>query len=408
MHVWLLSHNFPPETNALASRTFEHAREWAADGRSFDVLTDVPHFPEGVVYPGYPNRFGHSLVEGISVYRFPVWPFANRGRLRRSLSFASFLLSCLVFSHRIARRPDLIVASTPQPFTALAGYLLSRRYRVPLVLEVRDLWPESIAAVGAVRDGLMLRPVRQMMDFLYRRASRIVALTEAFRTAIANRGIDPARIELVGPGVRSDWLESGACPATMAALRTRHGLGDRRVVAYLGTIGMAHGVEVMLQAARLSRHPDVVYVVVGAGAGVAALERALERSPCPRFRLVPRQPRELMPSWLALSQVLVVLLKDRPVFETVIPSKLIEAMGSRKPVVLAVRGESAQLLLRSGGGLCVTPGSAEELLSACEGLLDDPERASRLAENGSRYVREHHDRRELARRFWDILGRVSG
>ncbi|GMU52007.1 MAG: glycosyltransferase WbuB [Candidatus Xenobia bacterium] len=404
MHLWILSHNFPPESNALAHRTFENAREWVKGGHSFDVLTDVPHFPEGRVYRGYANRFQHEETsEGISVYRVPILPAENRNVFRRTVSYVSYLLSLLLFSGRVERKPTAIFASTPQIFTALAGYLLSLRYRVPLVLEVRDLWPESISAVGAVSSAFLLRPVQWLADHLYRHARLIVVLTDAFRTVIAGRGIDPDKIVVSPPGVCSDWLEQAVTPEAVERLRAEHHLEGKFVVSYIGTIGMAHGVDLMLEAARRCKNPEVAFAVVGTGAARRDLEKELAERPCPNFYLFSKQPRELIPVWLGVTSLSLVLLKDKPVFETVIPSKLIEAMGAGKPVVLGIRGEAARLLRRAQAGVCFAPGQVDELVAAVEQLAGDPAALALYAENGHRYARRHHDRGVLAVELWKHL-----
>lgn len=402
-HVWLLSHNFPPEVNALATRTFEHAREWAKAGYSFDVITDVPHFPEGRVYIPYKNRFQHETYDGISVYRMPVYPAENRRKIRRTLSYISFLVSTVLNSWRVKKRPTVIVASSPQIFTAFAGFILSLLYRVPFVMEIRDLWPQSIKAVGAMNRSLLLRLIEIGVGLLYRHARLIVVLTESFRKELVSSGVDPLKIVMVPNGISSEFFSSAVPDAEVEILRESLGLCGKFVVCYIGTIGMAHGLETIINAAKLTDDPAIQFLIVGTGASRGDIEQRLNESGLTNVVLLPKVPRSQARVLLQLSHVALVLLKDVPLFRTVIPSKLIEAMGCAIPVVLGVRGEAQELLEGCGGGLCIEPENASELASAVMALKGDPAMRERLGENAHASVFRSYNRSELAQRLWSHI-----
>src|SRR5690606_10578338 len=156
MRVLFLSANFPPEVNAPATRLFEHARRWVADGGEVEVITDPPNYPEGEVYDGYENRYCKEKIGQVEVHRVPMYLAENKGGGKRILSYLSFMASAVWFSRK-ATRPDVVVATSPQFFTAVAGYAVSRLKRTPFGLEIRDLWPESIVAVGAMRRNALIR-----------------------------------------------------------------------------------------------------------------------------------------------------------------------------------------------------------------------------------------------------------
>ena len=406
MRLLFVSNYFPPEVNAPATRLVEHARQWTADGHAVEVLTSNPNFPEGEIYAGYTNRFGHGVVDGIKVTRVPMYVAENKGTLKRTLSYLSFGLSALLRSGQLQQKPDLVVATSPQFFCALGGYALARVHRVPFVLEVRDLWPESIVAVGAVQRGRVIEAFEALERYLYRHADHIVVVTDAFKEAIMAKGIAGDKISVVKNGADLTFYGTPLDPDRLAELRKEFGFEGKFVAAYMGTLGMAHRADVLLEAAQRCPDPDVLFVVMGAGAERAALEAKQRALGLPNFRLLDKQPKHLMPYLLALSDVNVVHLRDMPLFGTVIPSKIFEAMAMGRPVVIGVRGESQKIVEDGDVGLAIPPEDPEALVEAVVRLKSSPELYARLSTNGPAYVRQHYDRKTLARRYWDVLAEV--
>jgi glycosyltransferase involved in cell wall biosynthesis len=404
VRILFLSHYFPPEVNAPAGRTFEHCRAWARAGHDVFVLTNVPNHPAGRVFPGYENRLGQSeQVAGIKVFRQWTLLAANRGVFRRSLSYFFYLLIATIVAPWLPR-VDVVVSTSPQFFCGLAGYFVSRLKGVPWVLEIRDLWPESIVAVGAVRRSLSLRWLAALARFAYRRADRIVCVTDAFREAIAGEGIDRDKIAVIKNGVDLDFF----APDRAAASRPEiPGLPDTRgkfVVSYVGTHGMAHGLDTVLEAAELLRDsPDVVFLLVGDGAERDRLLRKRDMMRLDNVIMLGQQPKALMPALWAVTDVSMVLLRDQPLFRTVIPSKIFESMAMRRPIILGVRGESEELLGLSGAGVAIAPESALQLAAAVRRLHDDPMLREGMGMKGRAFVEENFDRQVLAGRFEALL-----
>jgi len=400
MNVLFLVDNFPPESNALAVRTFEHARVWVGRGAGVTVITGVPNSPSGRVYPGYRNRLRSvEVMDGIRVVR--VWTFvtANRGTVRRSLDYLSFMLASVPAA--VAERPpDVVVGSSPQLLAALGASWAARLRRVPFVLELRDLWPESLEAVGAGSRAMNLGLAR-VAAVLYRRASRIVCVTESFRRILVERGVDPRKIAVVRNGVDVELFARGdARDLTRASL----GVGnDEFVVSYLGTMGMAHGLEVVLDAAAATLHEPIRYLFVGDGARAADLRELATRRGLTNVTFVGRVPRERIPALLAASDAVLVHLRDAPLFETVIPSKIFEAMAAGKPLIHGVRGESAEIVEAAGAGITVAPGSAGEIAAAARRLRQDPDLARGMGRSGRLAAEREFDRREAALRMLSVL-----
>jgi glycosyltransferase involved in cell wall biosynthesis len=403
LHILFLTDNFPPEVNAPASRTFEHCREWVRAGHRVTVITGFPNFPTGKVFAGYRNRPWQSeLVEGIRVVR--VWTFIapNAGLAKRIADYLSFMVMA-VLAAPFVRRIDIVVGTSPQLFTACAAFLIGRFKRVPFVFELRDLWPESIRAVGAIRSERVLGMLERLELFLYRKAALIVAVTHSFKRDLALRGIDPDKIEVVNNGV--DLARFSPAPRD-DELAGRLGLSQRFVAGYVGTHGMAHGLDTLLGAAeRLKADPetqDVTIMLLGEGAEKGRLlESARSRGLDNVVFLDSVSKQEVVRHWRLLD-VALIHLKSTPLFETVIPSKLFEAMALGLPLAYGIRGESAEIVEREGVGLCFAPEDAEGLYNVLKRLRSDPSLREGMARNAVAAARKY-DRTHLARRMLKLF-----
>ena len=405
MRILFVTNYFPPEVNAPATRVVEHGRVWAEEGHQVEVLTAVPHFPEGRIHAGYRNRLTREELDGVDVLRVPMYTAANRGTVRRTLSYLSFMLSSVLHGRRLRRRPDVVVATSPQFFAGLAGWWIARRLRVPFVLEVRDLWPDSIVAVGALPDSPVIRLFRRLERFLYERAAHIVVVTDAFQLKLQEKRVPAEKISVVKNGVDLEAVRTPS-PERREELRRELGLEGRFVVSYVGTLGMAHRADVLLEAAERSPDPDVLFLLVGAGSEAEAIaERARA---LPNVRVLEKRPRNEALELVALSDASVVHLRRSPLFTTVIPSKMFEAMALGTPILLGVKGEAREILAKSGAGLPFEPENPDALLDRIRELRSDPELRSRLSRRGPPFVAEHFDRRVLARRYLEVLEKTPG
>lgn len=405
MKILMLSHNFPPETNALASRTYEHAKQWVKMGHEVEVVTCAPNHPKGVLYPGYRNAlFQRERMDGIDVVR--VWTFvaANEGIILRSLNYLSFLLSASVQSMRL-ERPDIVVSSSPQMFSGLVGYPVSRLKHAPWVLEIRDLWPESIVAVGAMRRGAFIRALEAVERFAYRKADHIVSVTKSFLRHFDELGIPLEKVSVMTNGADLDLFSE---PVKDGALARELGLEGKFVASYVGTHGMAHALTTVLAAAdRLRHRDDIRFLLVGSGAEQAGLRQQRDAMQLDNVVMLDQQPRQRMPAIWGLSNASLVHLRKTPLFRTVIPSKIFESMALGVPILLGVEGEAAEIVEDASAGLLFEPENAGALVDALIHLADTPGLAVRLGANGRRAVRERYDRRVLAAEYLELLHRVA-
>ena len=407
MHILFLSHYFPPESNAPASRTYENCRRWVRRGHKVTVITCVPNVPDGVVYDGYKNRLRQrEVVDGINVVRVWTYVAANRGRIRRTLNYISYMFSAIFFS-LFVRKPDVIVATSPQFFCGWAGVIASRLRRVPFILEIRDIWPDSIVAVGALRNRRIVRILEWLELKMYAAAKHIITVGKSYKQVLIEKGVPAEDISIITNGFDCDIFYPRESDEKV---RQRYNLNGEFVCSYVGTIGMACGLEVVLHTAKLLKNRqrnDIKFLLVGAGATKEQLRRQALEENLDNIVFVERQDREAIPRILSVADACLVHLRRSDHFKTVFPSKILEATAMAKPTILGVEGYAAQFLREADAGICIEPENADQLAEAVENLADDPELCRSLGQAGREYVTKHHDRDNLASEYLDKIVQVG-
>ncbi|MEM6583719.1 MAG: glycosyltransferase family 4 protein [Pseudomonadota bacterium] len=404
MEILFLSHYFPPEVNAPATRTYEHCKAWVRQGHNVTVVSCVPHHPMGRTYPGYRNRlYQVETKDGIRAIKVLTYITANEGFVRRTFNYIFYLIMAICIAPFLSRA-DVVISTSPQFFNGLTGYFVSRMKRAPWVLEIRDLWPESIVAVGAVRNTWIIRVLERIERFAYRKADWTVAVTNAFKDHIVRNGGDKNRVSLVRNGV--DLRQFTPRPRD-EAFKRELGMEGKFIASYVGTHGMAHGLDTVLEAADLLRtRPDIGFLMVGDGAERDRLEKKAQERDLQNLKMLGQLSKESMPTVWSATDVSLVLLKRLDLFKTVIPSKIFESMAMRRPLILGVEGECKTLIEEAGAGYCIEPENAQELASAIIRLADDPGVYSQIQEAGSKLVALQFDRNELALEYLKIIERV--
>jgi colanic acid biosynthesis glycosyl transferase WcaI len=393
MHILFLSHYFPPEVNAPATRTHDHCRRWVAAGHRVTVITCAPNCPSGIVFDGYRNNWWQEeTIDGIRVLRVWTYLSPNKGFLKRVTNYVSYLVSATLRAATV-RNADVVVATSPQFFCGWAGVLCSWLLRRPLLLEVRDIWPESIVTVGAIKS----RTSRRLLEWLERRmyaaAERIVTVGEGYRERLLSRGVPPDKIAVIPNGVDVRQFAPLPCPPAN---------NGKFVCAYIGTVGMAHGLEVILRAAQKLKSrggSDVEFWIVGDGAERRRLQHEAESSGLTNVFFTGLVPKTCMPGLIAACNACLVHLKRAELFETVIPSKIFESMAMNVPVIMGVRGPARTIVEEAGAGLAMTPEDEDSLIAAIDAIQSDPAALC----GGRSYVTSHFDRNVLARRMLDEL-----
>jgi colanic acid biosynthesis glycosyl transferase WcaI len=405
--ILYLSQYFPPEMGAPAARASELSRHWAEQGHEVTILTGFPNHPTGRIPAEYADEFRQLVtreqIDGVNVVRTWLWPLPNRRAHERILNYGSFCLSSAATGLFLSR-PDLVIASSPQLLVGLAGWWLAFCKRVPFVFEVRDLWPESLAAVGAGSEkSLMHRGLAKIAGFLYQKADRVVVVTPAFKDYLRRQWKTPKeKISIVENGVETSLFSP---QNTDADLRRELGAEGRFVVSYIGTMGMAHGLELVIEAATRMQHtsPEVLFLLLGEGAERERIQSLAKSRGLANLRFVGQQPREKIPAYIAASDACLVLLKKADLFKTVIPTKMLEFMSCARPVILGVEGQAQKMIEEARAGICIEPESTDQLVHAVTWLAADAGLRESLGRNGRRYIQERFSRIRTAAIYLEVL-----
>ncbi len=411
MKILYVSQYFPPEMGAPAARVAELSRYWAEERHEVTVLTGFPNHPTGKVPAEYRRKMrrlvAREKINGVNVVRTWLLPFPNRRTHQRMLNYSSFCLSA-AGTGMFTERPDVVIASSPQLLVGLSGWWLARCKRSRFIFEVRDLWPESLAAVGVgTADSLVYRTLARIAAFLYRNSDHIVVVTSAFKDyLVQHMMVSPEKISVVQNGVEAELFS----PKAEGDLRSRLGTEGKFVVSYIGTMGNAHGLQVLVEAAAQLQNvaPHIAFLLVGEGAEKQQLAALSGSHGLTNLRFVDQQSRQKIPAYICASDVCVVLLKKSEIFKTVIPSKMLEFMSCARPVILGVEGQARQILEEAQAGIAIEPGNSSQLAEAVLGLAGDPQLRESLGRNGRRHVLQRFSRRHTAMAYLEVLRDLLG
>ena len=416
MKILFVSHYFPPEVGAPAARVYELSKWWAGWGHDVTVLTGFPNHPDGKIYPGYEKLFWRGLyreeVDGIKVVRTWLLPLPNRKGWERMTNYTSFFVSSLMRGIFLSK-PEVIIGTSPQLLVGLSGYFLARMKKVPYVFEVRDLWPESLVATGMSSSrSLVYKSLDRISKYLYEHSDKIIVVTKAFKKEILSKPglrVRAESIELLENGVDIDIFKPFSSEKRRM-LKEQMGLGGRFVISYIGTLGIAHGLDVVLKVAEKAKisQKDWLFLLVGEGADRERLEKVREDSGLDNVVFTGKVARERVPKMINLSDICMVLLKNKATFKTVIPSKMLEFMSCGVPIVLGVAGQAREILEASGGGIFFEPENADELFNSLKFLYSSESVRKQMGEEGRAYIEREFSRERKAREYLSILQGIVG
>ena len=399
MHILFITDNFPPEVNAPATRTYEHAKIWAEEGHQVTVITCNPNFPQGEIYDGYENKlYKKEEIDGINITR--VWSYitSNEGFIKRTLDYFSFAVTS--FWAGLFQSADVIIATSPQFFTTWSGWALSKLKRKPWVFELRDLWPESIKTVGALDDGLIYETLEKIELFLYRSADLIVPVTDAFKRNLTERGIKTEKQLVIPNGSNLDLFNQEK--SNGQKVRKQLNLKDKFIVGYLGTHGMAHNLDFILECVAEIEDSEIHFLFIGDGAEKENLIRIAKEKSLKNVTFVDPIPKQEVPDYLDAVDVSLVPLKKSDTFKTVIPSKIFEAASMQLPILLGVEGQAQEIVEEYEAGVCFEPENKSDFLAKLSLLKQDKDLYKRISKNGEKLA-QAYDREKLARKMLDAL-----
>lgn len=404
MNILFLTHYYSPEGNAPATRVSALAERWVKAGHEVTVVTCAPNVPNGIVYEGYKNCWTvKETINGVKVIRIWTYIAPNKGTVRRIMNYVSYMVSaflhCLFFA-----KPDVMIATSPQFFCGWAGVLLHWFRRFPFVLEIRDIWPESIASVNADLPRWALGFVGWMEKVMYRSAKHIVTVGDGYRQKLIHeRGVPEDKLSIIMNGVDTEHFYPHEKNETMLK---QYGLTGKFVCSYIGTIGMACGLKTVLDAADIlqqEQNDRISFALVGDGALREELQKEAQRRNLKNVIFTGRRPKQEMPDWVASSDVNLVHLKKTDLFTTVMPSKIFESAGCARPMIIGVDGFAKKFVLDAEAGLPMEPENADELVSLLKKLAADPPLCDLLGKNGFDHICKKYNRDQQAKDYLEVL-----
>lgn len=401
----MVCHYFAPEIGAPQARLSEMSKTWASLGHDVEVLTGMPNHPTGVIHPEFKGKARvDEERDGYRVLRTWLYATANEGVARKTLGHLSFMLTGIMQGWGKLSRPEVVVVSSPTFFSIFTAWVFSKRWRVPLVVEVRDLWPGIFVELGVLKQRQVIWVLERLELAAYSSATAVVVVSEGFKADLVRRGVPESKVSVITNGVDLDRFEPGpAIPAVRASLGAEN---NEVLVVYIGAHGISQGLSSVLDAARLF-DPGVKLAFVGEGAQKAMLEESVAATPMNNVSFSPGVPREQVLDILRSADILLVPLRDVPLFTTFIPSKMFEFLSAEACVVGSVAGEAAQILL-AAGAVVVKPEDSAQLAQAVNSLAANPDRRTLQGQLGRKYVAKHYNRDLLAKRYLKVLSRARG
>ena len=398
MKILFITDNFPPEVNAPATRTYEHIKEWIRDESvEVTVLTCFPNFPHGKVYNGYKNKlYQREKFDGIDVIRVCSYMSKNEGLVKRVLDYISFAFMAFIVG--LFHKFDVIVATSPQFFTTWAGRGLAKIKRRPWVFELRDLWPESIKTVGAMKQGKIIEILEKIELGLYKSSNLVIAVTEAFRQNLIARGIDGNKIKVITNGSNLDLF---APREKDRGLLGQLGLKDKFIVGYIGTHGMAHSLDFIITTISKIKDEKFHFLFVGDGAVKEKIVNLAADLGLKNVTFLDSVSKDEVPRFLSICDAMLAPLKKDDNFKTVIPSKIFEASAMQRPVLLGVEGQAKEILEVYGAGACFEPENEKDFLEKLNILTDV--NFYNECKTGCLRLASDYDRKKLAKTMLEIL-----
>ena len=413
MKIVYLCHYFVPEIGAPSARLYEMSRAWVERGHTVTVVTGFPNHPTGVIPPEYLGKlWATETLDGIRVLRNWLYATPNEGLVRKTFGHLTFMVTSVLFGLPRLGPAEVIIASSPTLLAVFSAYVISRIRRIPLIFEVRDLWPAVFVDLGVIRNRLVIRLLESVEMFLYGRAARVVTVTDSFTETLVKRGLPAERVVKISNGADLEFFRPP--PKDGDGWRRAEGhyptilqspfVSQSFMVLYLGAHGISHGLGSILRAAeRLRDRPDIAFVFVGEGAEKKDLLALKEQLGLSNAYFLPGQPKAQVLDFYRAADVGLVPLRDVPLFSGFVPSKMFELMACGVPILGAVRGEPARILQQSGAALLVPPEDPTALADAILALQADPERRQRMGEAGRAFVEANYDRRKLAEQYEAVL-----
>lgn len=406
MNITLVTQWFPPEQAPIGYMIKELADALATEGHDVNIITGFPNHPAGVVFGGYKKKWVlQERVGSVEVTRVWLATSANRSRLRRIFTFLTFTFTS-AWALLMQSKPQLIFAVFQPLSVGVTLPLLARIKGAKLVLNVQDLHPDVPIELGMIQNPLMIKALRAVERFGYRRANALAVICDTFKEHCIARGAKAENVEVI-----PNWIDLNEIQPSLRnnAFRERLGLNDSHfVILYAGTVGWVSGAGVMLEAAvRLRDLCNVRIVFVGEGPLVLELKKQAQALGLDNVVFSPFQLREILPQVQAMSDVSVVTLRAGKGRASV-PSKVLGYMAAARPVLASVDADSetARAVLLADCGWVIEPENSEKLAETIRSMQGDAALRKRLGDNGRKFLENNYARATVTDKYIEFFKRI--
>lgn len=380
------------------------ARALMERGHEVQVLTGFPNYPTGKIYPGYKIKFFQKeILDGIEVIRVPLYPSHDSNAVKRIANYGSFAITAAILGPWLTKKPDVIYVYHPPPTTYLPSFVLKMLYRVPVVYDIQDFWPETLAATGMLSNSLCLKLVDLYCKTFYKAASKIVVLSPGFKQKLIEKGVPKEKIKVI-----YNWSVDSQIAEVERDEKLAEELGFLNKFNFLfaGNMGKAQNLSTLLEAADLLKNkcPEIQFVMIGGGVELGVLRSKASEMQLNNVRFLPRRPRSEIGQILSLANVLLVHLKDDPLFAITIPSKIQAYLAVGRPILAAVSGDAAEIIQQSGGGMTCLPDNAEQLAETAERFYQMHQKdLEAMGKKGKQYYLENMSMETGVKHFEEVF-----
>jgi colanic acid biosynthesis glycosyl transferase WcaI len=385
VRVLLLTQWFDPEPTF---KGLVFARELVRQGFKVEVLTGFPNYPGGKLYSGYKIKLiQREVIDGVDITRVPLYPNHGQSAFKRVLNYASFAVSAMVYGLFCARRADVIYAYHPPLTVGIAASLLRLIRGIPVVYDIQDMWPDTLRATGMLTNARALSWVAAVCLWVYRQVDHVVVLSPGFKRLLIQRGVASAKVDVI-----FNWADEAALAFPRGHMPPNFPTAEKFRIVFAGNMGKAQALDTVLQAAALlrARGSRICFVMLGGGVEVPRLKQIALDMNLPNVLFLPSVPMAEVGSFLSEADALLVHLRKDPLFEITIPSKTQAYMAVGKPLLMAVNGDAADLVLQSGAGVIAESENAWALMQAAEELAAmSPAALLEMGRNAKIYYQEH-------------------
>ncbi|WP_138419844.1 UDP-N-acetylglucosamine 2-epimerase [Aquibacillus sediminis] len=410
MKILYVSQHFPPETGAAQGRAYDMCKNLVKLGHDVTVVTGLPNYPTGKIPKKYKGKLQYrEKIDGINVIRTFLVPDTKSGALKRLMNYFSFMFSSMISGALFVRKPDVVIATSPQLFVGFSGYVLSKIHRSKFVFEVRDLWVDFAEGLGEFKNKKLLRMAKELERFLYYKADSIVTVTKGYKQhLIDHEGIFENKIEVVTNGVEVDKFNPIKSETEKDVLKKEHNFNDKFVVLYAGNLGAAQGLDVVIDSAHILRNKkDIVFLMIGEGVEKVRLKEKKEELDLKNVIFEDGKTKDEIQEYYNMADASLVSLKSFSLFDITLPSKIFDSMAMAKPVLIGVNGEGRKIIEKANAGIYFESENGKELANGVINLYENPNMKKQMGVNARNYAIKKFARDVLASRLDKSLRKVA-